>query len=92
MQHKSACSTSRLAVTHAAAFPRRYHLYVVSRVELQGKAHMKKRGPKKETALARRERLLRKKLKSILDRLSRLEKTIANLNIQGAKDKSKDAS
>jgi hypothetical protein len=79
-------------VTRAAAFARQRHVYVVSTVELQGKAHMKKRGPKKETPLERRERLLREKLESIVERLSRLEKTVANLRTRAPKDKSKDAS
>ena len=51
---------------------------------------MKKRNSKKETARERRERLLKKKLRTLFNRLSRLEKAFADLKAQTPKSDGRD--
>jgi hypothetical protein len=51
---------------------------------------MKKRDSKKETERERRERLLKKKLRTLFNRLSRLEKMIADLKGQTPKSGPRD--
>jgi hypothetical protein len=52
---------------------------------------MKKGSSKKENAQQRQERLLKEKLRSLFDRLSRLQKTVADFRARTLKDKSKGA-
>ena len=51
---------------------------------------MKKRDSRKETTAERRERLLKKKLRTLFNRLSRLEKTVAELKARAPKSNLRD--